>query len=56
MPLYFVAFYLEELPSARFLLGTGDNWADIAWQIGSLVEFPNCVLQNLVPNHHGHPV
>ena len=34
----------------------GENWAEIARQMGKLAEIPNESQQNLVSDHDGHPV
>ena len=45
--------------SARFCLCSARaaaNWAEIAEQLGKIVELQKYSQQNVVPDHHGHPV
>ena len=39
--------------SLTFSLIAGENWAELAWQMGTL---PNGSQQNLASNHNGHPI
>ena len=33
-----------------------ENWAVMAWQMSKMAELPDQSQQNLMLNHHGHPV
>ena len=54
--LNFVGFVVVVPMCALFCLGSSANLAELAWQVGNMVELPNQSQHNIVTDLMGHPV